>query len=104
LLISAEPLTLLAFGLRGGRRGAEKGRSRKRDGVEDDWGETGPLWCLSCGCGDRSVERVSAHPSEAGRGSESMSVGSGGLTNKQYLEDFKLRNRWPEGTDAFGFA
>ena len=74
------------------RRGRTKGTSLK-DGIADDWGKTRPYWCLSCGRGYSSVERVLTHYSEAGHGNESMSVGSRGLTKKQQLEAFRLRNR-----------
>ena len=63
------------------------------DGISKDWGKTRPFWCLSCGRGYLSVERVLAHYSEAAHGNESMSVGSKGLTRKQRLEAFRLKNR-----------
>ena len=63
------------------------------DGISGDWGKTRPFWCLTCGCGYRSVERVLAHYSEAAHYNESGSVGSRGLTKKRQLEAFKLRNR-----------
>jgi hypothetical protein len=84
------PVATMARG-RGQKIGDRGGA--KEDGVTDDWGKTRPYWCLSCGCGYRSVERVLAHYSEAGHGNESMSVGTKGLTKKQQLEAFKLRNR-----------
>jgi hypothetical protein len=71
----------------------KKGAKLKQDGIAEDWGKTRPFWCLNCGLGYRSVERVTAHYSEAGHGNESMSVGSRGLTKKQQLEAFRLRNR-----------
>jgi hypothetical protein len=63
------------------------------DGVTDDWGKTRPFWCLTCGRGYRSVERVLAHYSKAAHGNETMSTGSRGLTAKQQLEAFRLRNK-----------
>lgn len=63
------------------------------DGITDDWGKTRPFWCLNCGRGYRSVERVLAHCSDADHGNESTSVGSRGLTKQQQLEAFRLRNR-----------
>jgi hypothetical protein len=75
------------------RRGDLTKRARLRDGIADDWGKTRPFWCLSCGRGYRSVERVLVHYSEVGHGNESMSTGSRGLTKKQQLEAFRLKNR-----------
>ena len=75
------------------RRSGKQGDVLFADGIGNDWGKTRPFWCLSCGRGYRSVERVLAHYSEAGHGNESMSVGSRGLTKKQHLEAFRLRNR-----------
>jgi hypothetical protein len=62
-------------------------------GKEDDWGKTTPFWCLSCGRGFVSVRRVLAHYAKAGHGNETSSVGSRGLTKKQQLQAFRLRNR-----------
>ena len=62
-------------------------------GKADDWGKTMPFWCLSCGRGFVSVKRVLAHYAKAGHGSESMSLGSKGLTKEQQLEAFRLRSR-----------
>jgi hypothetical protein len=80
--------------------GQGKGRSAPRkkdpavqDGIANDWGKIRPFWCLSCGVGYWSVERVLAHYSEAGHGNETMSVGSTGLTAKQQLEAFRLTNK-----------
>jgi hypothetical protein len=61
------------------------------DGVTDDWGKTRPFWCLNCGRGYKSVERVFAHYADAGHGNESMSVGSRGLTGKQQMQAFRSR-------------
>lgn len=73
-------------------RGAPSGKdSQTADGIPSDWGKTRPFWCLSCGRGYRSVERVLAHYSEAAHGNESMSVGSRGLTKRQRTEAFRLR-------------
>lgn len=58
-----------------------------------DWGKSMPFWCLSCGQGFVSVERVFAHYAKAGHGNGTMSVGSRGLTKEQQLEAFRLRNR-----------
>lgn len=58
-----------------------------------DWGKNMPFWCLSCGQGFVSVERVFAHHAKAGHGNETMSVGSKGLTKERQLEAFRLRNR-----------
>lgn len=69
------------------------GPDTKRDGIDGDWGRLRPYWCLSCGRGYRSVERVLVHYSEAGHGNESMSVGSRGLVKKQQMQAFRLRNR-----------
>lgn len=68
-------------------------RSASEDGVAGDWGMTRPFWCLSCGRGYDSVERVLAHYSKASHGNDTMSVGSRGLTKKRQLEAFRLRNR-----------
>jgi hypothetical protein len=65
----------------------------QEDGIAGDWGKTKPFWCLNCGCGYGSVEQVLAHYSEAAHGNESMSVGSRGLTKKQQMEAFRLRNK-----------
>jgi hypothetical protein len=62
-------------------------------GKEDDWGKTSPFWCLNCGRGFNSVEHVLSHYTEAGHGNETMSVGARGLTKKQQLEAFRLRNK-----------
>lgn len=59
----------------------------------EDWGRTKPFWCLNCGRGYRSVERVLAHYASAAHGNESMSVGSRGLTKAQQIEGFRVRNR-----------
>jgi hypothetical protein len=75
------------------KHGGPAKRADQQDGIADDWGKTRPFWCLNCGRGYRSVERVMAHYSEAGHGNESMSVGSRGLTRKQQMEAFRLRNR-----------
>jgi hypothetical protein len=69
----------------------DEGRSRK--GTEEDWGKSEPFWCLSCGEGFPSVERVYRHYAAAGHGNETMSVGSRGLTKKQRQEAFRLMNR-----------
>lgn len=71
----------------------ERDASSKADGITEDWGKTRPFWCLSCGRGFRSVERVLAHYSDSEHGNESMSVGSRGLTKKEQLEAFRLRNK-----------
>ena len=52
-----------------------------------------PFWCLSCGEGFVSVERVVSDYSLEGHGNESMSVGSRGLTKARQLEAFRLRNK-----------
>jgi hypothetical protein len=75
------------------RRGSPTKQTGLKDGISDDWGKTRPFWCLNCGRGYKSVERVLAHYSEAAHGNESMSVGSRGLSKKQQLEAFRLRNR-----------
>ena len=75
------------------RKPTESAAASETDGIGGDWGKTRPFWCLSCGRGFRSVERVFAHYSEAGHGNDSMSVGSRGLTKKRQLEAFRLRNR-----------
>jgi hypothetical protein len=62
-------------------------------GKEDDWGKTMPFWCLGCGQGFVSVKRVFSHYAKAGHGNETMSVGSRGLTKKQQVEAFRLRNK-----------
>jgi hypothetical protein len=64
-----------------------------RKGVEDDWGKTRPYWCLECGRGFTSPKRVLDHYAVAGHGNETMSIGSRGLTKKQQLEAFRLRNK-----------
>ena len=68
-------------------------RQNVKKGVPGDWGKTQPFWCLACGEGYPSVERVHAHYSSEGHGNESMSVGSRGLTKKQQLDAFRLRNK-----------
>ena len=75
------------------QRRAGRANAFENDGIADDWGRTRPFWCLDCGRGYRSVERVLTHYSEARHGNESMSVGSRGLTKKQQLEAFRLRNK-----------
>lgn len=73
-----------------------KGDSREaklRNGEKEDWGKTMPYWCLTCGQGFASPKRVLVHYGEAGHGNESMSMGSKGLTERQHLEAFRLRNR-----------
>ncbi|MDE1852725.1 MAG: hypothetical protein KGI38_03135 [Thaumarchaeota archaeon] len=75
------------------RRVRGKRISASQDGVAEDWGKTRPFWCLNCGRGYRSVERILAHYSEAGHGNETMSIGSRGLSKKQQLEAFRLRNK-----------
>lgn len=62
-------------------------------GGRDDWGKTMPYWCLSCGQGFVSVERVYAHYAKAGHGNETMSVGSRGLAKKQRDEAFRLMSK-----------
>ena len=52
-----------------------------------------PFWCLCCGQGFVSVERVFAHYAKSGNGNETMSVGSKGLTKEWQLEAFRLRSR-----------
>jgi hypothetical protein len=64
-----------------------------RSGKKGDWGKTQPFWCLSCGAGFPSVERVHKHYASAGHGNESMSVGSRGLTKKQRTDAFRLMNK-----------
>jgi hypothetical protein len=86
----SQPATRVASDLRD--------RNASRDtksglGKPDDWGKTMPFWCLSCGQGSVSVERVLAHYAEAGHGNESMSVGSRALTKEQRLQAFRLRNK-----------
>jgi len=66
---------------------------KKVVGREGDWGRTRPFWCLNCGSGFNSTEQVLSHYAEANHGNESMSVGSRGLTKKQQLEAFRLRNK-----------
>ena len=70
-----------------------KKTATKMVGVADDWGTTKPFWCLNCGCGYASVERVLAHYAEAGHGNESTSVGSRGLTKKQLAGAFRLMHK-----------
>ena len=67
--------------------------SGANDGIDGDWGKTRPYWCLTCGRGYKSIERVVAHYAADAHGNESMSVGSKGLTKKQQLEAFRLKNR-----------
>ena len=74
-------------------RGMDSKRGMQGVGVEQDWGKARPFWCLSCGRGHRSVERVLAHYSKAGHGNESMIVGSRGLSRGQQIEAFRLRHR-----------
>jgi hypothetical protein len=74
-----------------GSNTVSKRHAGEGDGIAGDWGKTRPFWCLSCGRGYRSVERVLAHYSEAAHGNESMSVGVRGLTKKQQIEAFRLR-------------
>ena len=52
-----------------------------------------PFWCLGCGEGFVSVERVLSHYNLEGHGNESMNIGSKGLTKAQQLEAFRLRNK-----------
>ena len=68
-------------------------RTSRLDGVEEDWGKTRPYWCLSCGQGYSSAENVMTDYEEAKHGNETLSFGSRGLTKKQQLEAFRLRNR-----------
>jgi hypothetical protein len=78
------------------RVGREKERENnviRADGILNDWGKTRPFWCLSCGRGYRSVERVLAHYSEAEHHNETMSVGAKGLSKRQQMEAFRLRNK-----------
>jgi hypothetical protein len=65
----------------------------KKRNIPNDWGKTRPFWCLNCGRGYASVERVLAHYAEAGHGNETMSVGSRGLTKKQREQAFRLMHR-----------
>ena len=74
------------------KRSAGK-EERLKQGVKDDWGKKMPYWCLTCGQGFITPKRVLAHYAEAEHGNESMSMGSRGLTKKQLLEAFRLRNR-----------
>jgi hypothetical protein len=74
------------------RHDAAKEAARGR-GKDDDWGKTMPFWCLACGQGFVSVERVFAHYAKAGHGNETMSVGSRGLTKEQRLQAFRTRNK-----------
>ena len=62
-------------------------------GKNSDWGKRVPFWCLSCGEGFVSVERVLSHYNLEGHGNESMNIGSKGLTKAQQLEAFRLRNK-----------
>ncbi len=62
-------------------------------GVVEDWGKTRPYWCLECGQGFTSPRRVLDHYAAAGHSNETMSIGSRGLSKKQQLEAFRLRNK-----------
>ena len=68
-------------------------RSANNARRKDEWGKTMPFWCLSCGRGFVSVERVFSHYAKIGHGNESMSVGSRGLTKAEQRQAFKMRNR-----------
>ena len=68
-------------------------KTKATPGKTNDWGKTQPFWCLNCGEGFPSVERVLRHYSAEGHGNDSMSIGSRGLTKKQQLEAFRLRNK-----------
>jgi hypothetical protein len=70
-----------------------KGKGGAEAGKKGDWGKTQPFWCLNCGEGFPSFERVYKHYAAAGHGNESASVGSRGLTKKQRQEAFRLMNR-----------
>lgn len=61
--------------------------------MANDWGNERPYWCLACGRGYKSVERVFIHYSETTHGNETNSVGSKGLTKRERLQAFRLKNR-----------
>jgi len=93
-LISTETFTSPATSLKSEKgRGVDMRRQPQSDGIEEDLGKTRQFWCLSCGRGYRSVERVLVHYSEAGHGNETVSIGSRGLSKDQQREAFRLRNR-----------
>ena len=62
-------------------------------GVPEDWGKTEPYWYLTCGMGLGSPEQTLEHMASANHQNESMSMGSRGLTKKQQMEAFRLRNK-----------
>ena len=62
-------------------------------GVEEDWGKTRPFWCLTCGIGFYSVRLAWAHYETSGHTNESRSIGVKGLTTKQQMQAFRLRNK-----------
>ena len=65
----------------------------KKMGLPGDWGKTMPFWCLACGRGFVSIERIHAHMAKEGHGNESNSVGVRGLTKRQQSLGFRLRNK-----------
>ena len=67
-------------------------QGRPAPGKKNDWGKFMPYWCLSCGEGFVSVERVLSHYAED-HGNESTSVGSRGLTKAPQLDAYRLTNK-----------
>jgi hypothetical protein len=65
----------------------------KEAGKADDWGKTMPFWCEKCGRGYVSVKRVIRHYAETGHGDETTKAAARGLTEKQYMQAFRERNR-----------
>ena len=63
------------------------------NGKPGDWGKTQPFWCLNCGKGYSSVERVFAHYAKEGHGNETMSIGSKGLTKMEREDAFRMMNK-----------
>lgn len=68
-------------------------RARTKPGVENDWGKTGPFWCLACGVGFYTPRLVREHCDTSGHANESRSVGFKGLTGKEQMAAFRLRNK-----------
>ena len=62
-------------------------------GAEGDWGKTMSFWCLTCGIGFFSVRLAWEHYETSGHTNESRSIGVKGLTTKQQMDAFRLRNK-----------
>jgi hypothetical protein len=70
-----------------------KSGKKHSQGIAEDWDKKKPYWCLTRGMGFSSPERTLRHMAECKHQNESMSMGSRGLTKKQKMDAFRLRNK-----------